>query len=152
MEVKTFSELINWTRQLHEQLSIRLKQGSGQNAGVRASALLQYLSEHEAHLERLVGEFEKRADPKAMNTYVYNYLSNHPIRKPRVADDHYALLSFDDICKEVFELHTQVIDLYRVMIGKADIPEVKSLLEPLLDLEEHEAMRMAMQTGRMADI
>ena len=152
MEVKTFSDLISWTRQLHEHLAIRLKQGSSQNAGVRASALLQYLSEHEAHMERLVREFERQADPKAMKTYVYDYIAHKPIKRYRTADDHYALLSFDEICREVFDFHTQVIELYRVLMGKVDIPEVQSLLEPLIEMEEHEAMQLSMQTGRMADM
>jgi hypothetical protein len=44
------------------------------------------------------------------------------------------------------------MDLYDSLIGKAEIPEAKSLLEELKALEEHEAMRLARQVGRMEDL
>ena len=61
-------------------------------------------------------------------------------------------MSFEDIAREVFQFHDQVMDLYDSLIGKAEIPEAKSLLEDLLALEEHEAMRLASQIGRMQDL
>ncbi len=44
------------------------------------------------------------------------------------------------------------MDLYDSLIGKAEIPEAKALLEDLLSLEEHEAMRLSSQISRMDDI
>ena len=44
------------------------------------------------------------------------------------------------------------MSLYDTLIGKAEIPEAKSLLEDLKSLEEHEAMRLASQIGRMNDL
>jgi|TARA_Y100001968_G_scaffold324784_1_gene364822 hypothetical protein len=45
-----------------------------------------------------------------------------------------------------------VTDLYRNLVGKAEIPEARELLESLLELEQHEAMRLVRQTGRMDDL
>jgi len=152
MEIRTFSELIDWTRQLHSYLATCMTQGADRNQEVRAKALLEYLGTHEAKLERIVAEFEKQADQKALQTYIYDYLRHKPIKKNLQCEIHYGNLDFDEICSEVFEFHEQIIQLYRTLKDKADIPEIESVLESLLELEEHEAMQLAMQTGRMADL
>jgi hypothetical protein len=152
MEIKTFEDLIDWTRQLHAHLSRCLQESAKLNNDERASALLDYLAEHEALLEKAVREFEKQADPKAMHTRMYDYLNHKPIRASADSYTHYASMPFADIAQEVFRFHDQVIDLYDSLIGKAEIPEAKSLLEDLLALEEHEAMRLASQIGRMEDL
>ena len=68
------------------------------------------------------------------------------------ASSPYAALGFNEICREIFDFHDQVTDLYRNLVGKAEIPEARELLESLLELEQHEAMRLVRQTGRMDDL
>jgi hypothetical protein len=152
MEIKTFEDLIDWTRQLHAHLSRCLQESAKLNNDERASALLDYLAHHEALLEKAVNEFEKQADSKAMHTRMYDYLGHKPIRASADSYTHYSSMSFTDIAKEVFHFHDQVMDLYDSLIGKAEIPEAKALLEDLLAMEEHEAMRLASQIGRMQDL
>ncbi len=87
-----------------------------------------------------------------MNTRLYDYGVHKPIESNRTCDLHYRELDFAAIEKEIFDFHDQVMDLYDSLIGKAEIPEAKALLEDLKALEEHEAMRMASQIGRMDDV
>lgn len=152
MEIKTFEDLIDWTRQLHAHLAKCLHESAAKNRNERASALLDYVSSHESLLEKAVAEFEKQADPKAMKTRLYDYTSHKPIERNRTCDNHYSDLDFDGIEREIFAFHDQVMDLYDALIGKAEIPEAKTLLEDLKALEEHEAMRLARQIGRMDDL
>ncbi|MYL24331.1 ATPase [Halomonas alkaliantarctica] len=152
MEIRTFGELIDWTRQLHEHLAQCLSHCADHHEEARAKMLLRYLAVHENELEYVVQKFEQKADPKALNTHVYDYIEHAPIRTHQNCDSPYASMSFQEICQEVFDFHDQVTDLYRHLIGKAEIPEAKELLESLLDLEQHEAMRLARQTERMDDI
>ncbi|MCK7547531.1 ATPase [Marinobacter koreensis] len=152
MEIRTFEDLIDWTRQLHAHLAKCLHESAGQNKNERASALLDYLSSHESLLEKTVAEFERQADPKAMKTRLYDYSSHKPIETHRTCDAHYADLDFDGIEREVLDFHKQVMDLYDALIGKAEIREAKALLEDLKALEQHEAMRLSRQIGRMEDV
>ncbi len=152
MEIKTFADLIDWTRQLHAHLARCLKESAGQHPDERAGALLDYISTHESLLEKAVAEYEKQADPKAMHTRLYDYGVHKPIERNRTCDIHYKELDFAGIEKEIFDFHDQVMDLYDSLIGKAEIPEAKALLEDLKALEEHEAMRLARQIGRMDDV
>ena len=121
MDVRTFGELIDWTRQLHEHLAACLAHCADIHEEERARMLLNYLAAQEAEMQRVVARFEQTADAKALKTYV-------------------------------FDFHEQTINLYRTLVGKAEIPEAKELLDSLLALEEHEAMRLVRQTGRMNDV
>jgi hypothetical protein len=156
MEINTFGDLIGWTSQLHEQLGQCLAQGASRHEDERARMLLDYLATHETEMAHVVKEFERRADPKALNTYVaylYEALAQQPIQPHRYSDaSFYSALSFDDICREVFDFHDQVVDLYRRLNDEAVIPEASELLESLLEYEHNEAMRLVRQTERMQDL
>ncbi|WP_348701765.1 ATPase [uncultured Marinobacter sp.] len=152
MEIKTFEDLIDWTRQVHSHLAENLHESAGITPNQRASALMDYLSEHERRLAKTIAEFERQADPKALKTRLYDYTNHHKIETHRTCDTHYANLDFEAIEREVFDVHDQVMALYDTLIGKAEIPEAKSLLEDLKALEQHEAMRLARQIGRMDDL
>ena len=152
MDIKTFGELINWTRDLHAHLARCLSHCATKNEEERARALLDYLATHESEMERIVNEFKSQGDSKALETRVYDYLSHHPIKTHRTCDEPYAQLDFEGICREVFDFHDQIEDLYRTLADKAEIPEAKELLQSLLTMEENEAMRLARQIGRMNDL
>ena len=152
MDIKTFGELINWTRDLHAHLARCLSHCATKNEEERAQALLDYLATHESEMERIVNEFKSQGDSKALETRVYDYLSHHPIKTHRTCDEPYAQLDFEGICREVFDFHDQIEGLYRTMADKAEIPEAKELLQSLLTMEENEAMRLARQIGRMNDL
>ncbi len=152
MNIETFQDLIDWTRQLHAHLAECLKHCATQQEEARAKWLLEYLADHEAILEQTVANFERQADPKALHTWVYDYLSHTPIAPHQACRSPYAEMSFDDICRTIFSLHDQVIELYRYLEGRAEIPETRELVRELLKLEEHEAMRLAQQTNRARDM
>lgn len=152
MKVETFADLIDWTRAVHHRLAECLEHCSNETDQGLAKLLLSYLADHEATLEKIVDGFEKRADPKALHTWVYDYLGHEPIDPHRACDKPFASMTLDEICKSVFELHSQVTSLYRYLVGRAEIPEARELLLALLDMEEHEVMRLAQQTNRIRDM
>ena len=152
MKVETFADLIDWTRAMHQRLAECLAHCSTHSERALAKLLLTYLADHEATLEKIVDGFEQRADSKALNTWVYDYLEHKPIELHRSSNAPFAEMDFDEICKSMFDVHNQAIDLYRELHGRVDIPEAKELLQALLDMEEHETMRLAQQTNRMRDM
>ncbi|KGE78581.1 MULTISPECIES: hypothetical protein [Halomonas] len=152
MKIETFQDLIDWTRQLHVHLAECFRHCATQQEEARAKWLLEYLADHEARLEHTVARFEQQADPKALHTWVYDYLSHNPIAPHQACSAPYAEMSFDEICQEVFSLHDQATELYRYLAGRAEIPEARDLVDELLKLEEHEAMRLAQQANRARDL
>ncbi|WP_152207327.1 ATPase [Marinobacter changyiensis] len=152
MDIKTFGELIDWTRDLHEHLSRCLKHCATQHEEERARALLEYLSSHESELARIVDEFKHQSAKNTLETRVYDNLRHNPIETHRTCDEPYAKLDFDGIYREVMDFHEQVMDLYKTLSEKAEIPEAQELFEALLEMETHESMRLARQIGRMDDL
>ncbi len=152
MDIRTFRELIEWTRDLHANLARCMSHCATKNEEERAKALLDYLATHESEIEHIVNEFGRQGDTKALETRVYDYLSHNPIKTHRTCDEPYAKLDFAGISREVFDFHDQILDLYKTMVGKAEIPEAKELLQSLLTMEQNESMRLARQIGRMEDI
>ncbi|WP_445157019.1 ATPase [Halomonas sp. E14] len=152
MYVSTFQDVVEWTRTLHEHMAHCLKHCSTQQDEERAKWLLTYLADHEAALEKVVAGFEKQADPKALNTWLYDYISYQPIKPHQSCNAPYAEMSFDEICQEIFDLHNQIIDFYRYLEGRTEIPETRELIGELLKLEHHEAMRLAHQTNRTRNL
>lgn len=152
MEIKTFSDLISWTRQLHAALAECLAHCATIHPDERASMMLDYMATHEAEMEKMVAAFERQADPKAGRTYIYDYIQRNPITSHLVCDDHYAKLSADAIRSEVYGFHEQIIALHRNLIGKAEIEEALELVQSLLEMEESEVKRLVRQVERMDDL
>ena len=152
MKVSKISDLIDWTREMHSQLAKSLSSGSLQHDKEMASMLLSYLADHETSLAKVIDGFEHQADPKALNTWVYDYLEHKPLDLSRNSTAPFSKMTFDEICRTVFDVHNQAIDLYRELLGRADIPEARELLQSLLEIEEHETMRLAQQTNRIRDM
>lgn len=96
--------------------------------------------------------FEQQAAPKVLHTWVHDYLSLAPIAPHQICHSPYVEMSFDDICQAISALHDQVLELYRYLEGRAEIPETRDLVREILKLEEHEAMRLAQQTNRARDL
>lgn len=152
MDIRTFGELIEWTRDLHKNLAECLGHCATRHEEERATALLEYLSSHESELARIVDEFEHQSASNTLETRVYDYLKHNPIETHRTCDEPYAKQDFQGIYREVMDFHEQVMDLYRNLWEKAEIPEARELLGGLLDMEKNESMRLARQIGRMADL
>lgn len=152
MELKTFRDLIDWTRTLHHHMATCMKQAASEHEETRAQILLDYLATHEAELEKTVEGFENEADARALKTWIYDFLSHKPIETHRTCDLPYTRLDFDGICHEIFDFHDQIIDLYQNLQDRAEIPEAREMVENLLNLERHEAMRIAREIGRMQDV
>ena len=152
MQIRTFSDLIGWTRSLHANLAKCMVHCASRHSDERAKMLLEYLASHETEMEKMVAAFERQADPKAMHTYVYDYIPHDPITTHLVCDNHYAKLDSSAISAEVFDFHEQIISLYRSLVGRAEIREAAELVQSLLDMEGHETKRLVRQVGRMDDL
>lgn len=152
MESETFIEVLEWTQQLHTDLAEVLSRGARTNENERASLLLNYLAEHEAGIADNIAAFTSRADEKALETHIYHYISHKVIESDRVRTAPYDKMGFDEISQMVFGLHDEVLDLYRTLLEKADIPELATLLEGVVQLEEQQVKLMVSQAGRMNDL
>ncbi|EIK52239.1 hypothetical protein YO5_01604 [Stutzerimonas stutzeri TS44] len=151
MKIERFEDLIDWTRKTHDLLARCMGRSSDRHAETRAKWLLAYLADHERVLAQTIGKIEQHADPKALHTWIFDYLGHAPVL-PNQACRAYETMDVETISREIFDVHNQVLDLYRALARNADIDGARKLVEDLLQLEEHETMRLAQQVGRINEM
>lgn len=152
METETFRDVIQWTREYHERLSVCLKSCSDKQRSERAKLLLGYLSDHEKKLSIALKGFESSAELSALSTWCYEYLDKSPFKPSAVCNQPFEDMTTDQIIEAVEDRHQQIIGLYRYLRGRASISSTIELLDQLTSLEEHEAMQMAHAANRLEDM
>ncbi|TCO76102.1 hypothetical protein [Chromatocurvus halotolerans] len=152
MKAETVDDLVNWTRDTHGLLARRLRQSADQQSRTRSELLMRYLADHEAALEKMVAEYEGRADQGSLGTWVYDYVTENPVHIDNLDADAHGESDVEEISATIFAVHTQLIGLYRYLLGRADTPDLRDLIKELLALEQHEAMRLAHQVNRVVDV
>lgn len=144
MQAETYEQLIEWTGALHRNLAERLELGLTGEPGEKAKWLLEYLADHERKLNDVVCKFKQHGDAGALHTWLYEHLSERlPADKRQTLS--FVGMNFEEISDEIVIIHNQLIDLYRSAAGRAPTPEVRELMEELLELEEHETLRLSKQ-------
>jgi DNA integrity scanning protein DisA with diadenylate cyclase activity len=152
MQVENLRDILDWTIDFHQQLSLCLADCANKNESERAKLLLDYLAQHEQRLTKVIMKFEKTASSNALNTWCYEYLDKHPIVKHKHTDAPFSDLNTLQITEIVIHMHQQVITLYRDLAAQTVVNSAHDLLEELLSLEEHEAMRMSQSANRLEDM
>ena len=152
MQIETLKDVLHWTREFHQHLSQCLFHCADKNMDERARMILAYLSDHEKALTKVVSGFETSGDEHALNTYCYEYVAKHPIVRHAHCDAPFAELDATQIMEVIVDQHQQVIELYRYLASRAEIPSAKELMESLWSLEEHEMMRMTQSANRFEDL
>lgn len=152
MKIERFEDLIEWTRKTHQYLSDCMAHCASENQDTLASALLVYVSNHEKALATTIGKIEQHASDRALHTWIYDYLQHNPVELHTQCTQPYAKMSVEEISRDVFETHNQILDLYRSLERRAEIAAGRELLAELLALEEHETMRMAQQVNRIHEL
>ena len=152
MQVETIRDILHWTGQFHTSLSECLNRGAQRNKSERCVMILEYLAEHEARLAKVLADSEKDGDVQALDTWCYDYMNDRSIVNDALCDAPFHSFDSAEIIHEVMEQHNQVIELYRNLSERADIPEARELLESLHSFEEHEAMQMTQTANRFSDM
>lgn len=152
MEIETLKDILNWTHKFHKHLSHCLAHCSDENTNERSKMLLKYLSDHEKALSKVIEDFLKSDNEHALNIWSYEYVKKQPIVQHVHCDAPFAALDSVQIMDVIVDQHQQVIELYRYLARRADIPSAIEMLESLKSLEEHEIMRMVHSANRFEDM
>lgn len=152
MQVETLKDVLHWTREFHKHLANCLEHCVDKNESERAKLLLNYLGEHEHKLENALAKFEETSNESVLNTWCYEYLDKHPIKRHQQCDAQFSQLKSTEIITEIVNLHQQVIDLYSYLHSMAVTPSYKELLGQLVELEKHEVMRIVHTANRLEDL
>ena len=151
MKVERFEDLIDWTREAHAHLARCMTSCADRQAETRAKWLLIYLADHEKALSQTIARIAAHADAKAMHTWICDFLARAPMQLGQKCKA-YHHMDIEAISADVFDMHNQILDLYRSLARRAEIDGARTLAEDLLELEQHETMRMAQQVNRVHEM
>lgn len=152
MQIETINDVLTWTVDFHKNLKECVIHCAKQNQDERARMTLDYVSGHEASLERMVEGFRKTATKNALDTWCYDYIGKHPILKHGHCDSPFKELDTDHIMEQVVNHHEQVIELYEHLYSRVDIDSAKELLDTVKSVEENEIKRMVQTANRFSDM
>ena len=151
MQTETFEDMLEWTSGLHTLVADRLEQALTVDTDQRSRWLIEYMVGHERELARTVERFREQAGESERKTWMYEYIGES-LPPHSCWELNFVGSTFDEINQKVFQLHDQLIDLYRSMAGRAVIPQAADLMNNMLALEEGETRRLAEQCGRLQDL
>jgi dTDP-4-amino-4,6-dideoxygalactose transaminase len=155
MTIEKISDVVHWAREYHQLLAECMQHCSEHALLEKGQMLLHYLSEHEQRLTETLKRFEHATDAdslKALHTWCYDYLKQHPVKSHPDCDGAYAELSTQEIMQQVEHEHAQIIALYKHLRGHVETPTAQDFIDQLISLEEHEGMRMSQSANRLDDL
>lgn len=133
--MKTYEQtcdIIKSVRSFHNQMRIFYERLHERDEKQKVKMLLDYLSRHEKHREETLAKYEKEASRKVMDTWFKyipdnipdNYIDNIEIESP---------MSVDDIMHITLQLNNCLIELYKGLIKKTEVNEVREVFTCLLE-------------------
>lgn len=152
MKIETLRDVLEFTQKYHHALSESMQQCEKESEQARSKLLLSYLSEHEQKLSDTIKHYEEDASLNALNTWCYDYLDKQPIVPSAQCDQPFSEWSTEEIIVEVERIHSEIINLYKHLQDLVGTPSAVELIKGPVNLEEHEAMRMAHSTNRLIDL
>lgn len=152
MKTETLHDILKWTKDYHSRLANQIGQCEKQEEAERAKMVLGYLADHEKMLSKVIEEYSESASANALNTWCYDYLENYPIDSQTSVDKALDELDVQGVVGEVERRHNQIIGLYKHLLEQVETPSAVDLVKQLVDLEQHEAMRISQSTNRFQDL
>lgn len=152
MSVETVFDVMELTRGIHRQLAENLDRCFPLEGQERVRMLMAYLSDHEARLDKVLKQVEEDTASGTLHTWMRDYLDSYPALKHLTLNIDCDVDSADDLLGKVLDLHEKLIGLYQYLAERTPVEAVREHLQSLMALEQHEAMRMARDGGRLNDL
>ncbi|WP_035578034.1 hypothetical protein [Halomonas sp. TG39a] len=149
MSVETIQQMLKMTRLLHTNLAYSLNKASLSTKKEKVRMLLDYLSLHEKELSRVLALSEQDAQSAAIHTWCVEHFDKNFITLENID---YSNMTFAEIMCSIVTIHNKIIELYRYLALRAETVVANELLNNLLTLEQHEAMRMVRDAQELEDL
>lgn len=144
-------DVLDHARSFHHQVAELYQRLEDRVEKERVQMLLDYLQRHEKHLEQSLADYEDEASKWILDAWFQYTLEEDPsdlLSSVEIRED----MSVDDVVRLALRLDDYLIDLYRNMAERADLPEVREVFANLLELEqqdEHQIARNALRLDEM---
>ena len=151
MHYQTVKDVVDHSRQLHQDISGLYAKLSQDQAQERVGMLLDYLKRHEGNLERSLNQFETDKSQKVLDSWL-QYSPDQDVSDVLAQvtiSDH---MTTDQVVSMALKLDDYFIDLYQEMIDHTSSSSVKAVFQNLLDMEQQEKISMAKTALQLNDM
>ena len=152
MTLETIKDILDWTRQLHEELARLYRDSSGESDDEKTRMLMTYVADHLERLAEAIAHYEKDSTVTMMDSWIQDYVEKNPFMQGWRNAMNLAGMNFDQVLDNTVKTHQQLIGLYEDLAEASKTERMKELFENLQNLEQHELMRMVHTTERFSDI
>lgn len=149
MTASTTRSLLDHIRQFHQQVADYCNHTARLSQDERIRLLLEYIGRHEQHLAEATAQYAAQGVDKVLNTWFRNPPA--PLASARI-DTLGADPGVDDVINWVIRIDNGIIDYYQSLVAEAEIPEVKTVLNNLLTMENREKLKTVRSALRINDL
>jgi hypothetical protein len=144
-------DVLEYGQKTHADLQSFYRSINDEKQQTRVQMLLDYLSQHEQHLEEALADFEGEAKKQILETWL-QYKPSINIEKLIGDQSIQPNMPMDEVTKIAIDFDNALIELYRESAAAIDVPQVKQVFENLLEMENHEKLRFVRDAGMLKDI
>ncbi|WAL76949.1 hypothetical protein [Shewanella sp. DAU305] len=154
MQIETLYDVMQWTKNIHQQLHVFAAHCALENDSERSELLLEYISSHEKKMERVIRQFEDNgnSNSNALNTYCRHFYEKTAI-PIHLTDEHpFEKMDTDEIAIATLEYHKNIVGLFEYLQNCSSAPSVTEFLSNILSLEEAEKRLLARNMKQIDDL
>ncbi len=151
MRFQTLRDVIEFSREVHEELAERYEDMSNQSVVERARMLLDYLARHERHLQEALQCFEAEAARSVLDSW-FRFAPVHTLEDVVSEVEMFADMEVDELVAEALKLDDHLIAIYQEAVDKAPNAHVRAVCQSLLDMERTEKVKTVQSALRLQDL
>lgn len=141
MRFEQTKDILEHARTFHKYIAEYYRQLKEKSNKERLKMFLDYFEEHERHLEETIADYEESLNEKLLKTWFKMSPCEDVFNKLQ------ALLkkgedSVDELIKHALQVDDCMINMYKTLAERAEVPKVKELFTDLIQLEENEKRKM----------
>lgn len=144
-------DVLDYGKFLHAEMKALAQRIEDQEQSARIRLLLDYLRRHEDELAASLEKFEKETQEHILNLWL-PYPPDPKIEKKLRAIKLHPHMTVEEIAKIVLDFEDALIELYKESLNEIDDIHVQEILQNLVQLEDAEKRRFAMNLARMEGI
>ncbi|MCU7987335.1 hypothetical protein [Shewanella sp. SW24] len=151
MQIETLYDVMQWTRNIHQQLHAFAAHCALTNDSERSGLLLEYISAHEQKMALVIRQFEDNGNSNALNTYCRHYYEKTAIPFNTIGEHPFKRMDTDEIAMATLEYHKNIVGLFEYLQHCSSAPSVTEFLSNILSLEEAEKRLLARNMKQIDD-
>lgn len=144
-------DVLEYGKLLHQEIKALAERIEDVEQSTRLKLLLEYLKRHEDELSRALERFSKQTKQRILDIWLPYPPDPKIVQKLHEITIH-PNMSVEEVARLVLQFEDALIELYKESLNEIDDPDVQEILTNLIQLEDAEKRRFAMNLARFQEI